>query len=113
MKQQPSAHSLDRILHSISRVFVFGAVIMAIVQFLNMRGLWTDESAVAINIVKRDYLGLMKPLDHLQVAPVLYLWVVKFLSQILTEQEWGLRLYSLLSYFTAIFLYWRLLCRFV
>lgn len=86
---------------------------MAIVQFSNMRGLWTDESAVAISIVKRDYLGLMKPLDHLQVAPVLYLWVVKFMSQIFTEQEWGLRLYSLLSYFTAIFLYWRLLRRFV
>jgi hypothetical protein len=112
-QQHPVPHSLDRTLHWISRSFVFGAFIMAIVQFLNMRGLWTDESAVAINIVKRDYLGLMKPLDHLQVAPVLYLWIVKFLSQIFTEQEWGLRLYSLFSYFIALWLYWRLLRRFV
>jgi membrane protein implicated in regulation of membrane protease activity len=86
---------------------------MAIIQFLNMRGLWTDESAVAINIVKRDYEGLLKPLDHLQVAPILYLWVVKFMSQVFSEQEWGLRLYSLISYFLSLWLFCRLLQRFV
>ena len=103
----------DRIVIWTSRVLVLSAIIMAIIQFLNMRGLWTDESAVAINIVKRDYAGLMKPLDHLQVAPILYLWVVKFMSQVFSEQEWGLRLYSLISYFLSLWLFWRLLQRFV
>ena len=112
-KPEPVKNILTPIIRWTSISLLAGAVIMSIIQFLNMRGLWTDESAVAINIVKRDYAGLMKPLDHLQVAPILYLWVVKFLSQIFSEQEWGLRLYSLISYLCSLWLFWRLLRRYV
>ena len=35
------------------------------------------------------------------------------MSQVFSEQEWGLRLYSLISYFLSLWLFWRLLQRFV
>lgn len=112
-KQEPVKNILTPIIRWISISLLAGAVIISIIQFLNMRGLWTDEAAVAINIVERDYAGLMKPLDFLQVAPILYLWIVKFLSQIFSEQEWGLRLYSLISYICSLWLFWRMLRRYV
>lgn len=112
-KPEPIKNILTPIIRWTSTSMLAGAVIISIIQFLNMRGLWTDEAAVAINIVERDFAGLMKPLDFLQVAPILYLWVVKFLSQIFSEQEWGLRLYSLISYICSLWLFWRMLRRYV
>ncbi|MCK4678882.1 MAG: hypothetical protein KAT48_12180, partial [Bacteroidales bacterium] len=32
------------------------------------RALWLDEATLSLNIVNRDYLQLLKPLDTLQVA---------------------------------------------
>lgn len=41
------------------------------------RALWHDESLLAVNAVERGYLALLAPLDYLQVAPPLYMWLLK------------------------------------
>lgn len=88
-------------------------VFMSAFQFIFNRGLWTDEAALAINIISRDYIGLTRPLDTFQIAPILYLWLVKTSILLLPPSEWSLRLLSFLAYLVSLFLFWRILQRLV
>ena len=36
--------------------------------------LWWDEAFVAVNLLRRGYLDLLRPLDYGQVCPILFLW---------------------------------------
>ena len=36
--------------------------------------LWWDEAFVAVNLIRRGYLELLRPLDYGQVCPILFLW---------------------------------------
>jgi hypothetical protein len=56
-----------------------------------------DEASLSINIVQRDYAGLLLPLAHNQVAPVLFLWIEKFFTNIFGPNEIGLRFFPMLS----------------
>ena len=37
--------------------------------------LWGDEAALALNLLDRDFAGLLAPLANAQVSPVLFLWL--------------------------------------
>ncbi|QDT39510.1 glycosyltransferase family 39 protein [Stratiformator vulcanicus] len=52
---------------------------------------WGDETAVAVQVVERDYLGLLEPLELNQVAPVGYLWAAKTASLLFGVHETALR----------------------
>jgi hypothetical protein len=75
---------------------IAGGTILRIIQFLVNRSLWLDEASLALNIINRDYSGLLQPLDHNQVAPVLFLLIVKLFSTLPGPGEYGLRLFPLL-----------------
>ena len=49
-------------------------VVIRLVRIVLVHPLWGDECFVAANLIERDYLGLLRPLDYDQVAPVLFLW---------------------------------------
>ena len=59
------------------------------------RSLWLDESLIARNLLDRGFLGLLRPLDHLQTGPLLFLWSSEAMSRVLGPWEWSLRLPSL------------------
>lgn len=70
-----------------SRLFQFGfyailllGIYLRTYQFLMGRSLWEDEAHLALNFLSRGYIDLLKPLDHLQSAPPLFLWAVKTLA---------------------------------
>ena len=52
-------------------IALFG-VIIAFVQFVSNRSLWLDEAMFSLNIINRDYIELLLPLDYTQVAPILF-----------------------------------------
>lgn len=86
------------------RLYIAGVVFLLLVGLLirvkairDFRSLWGDEACLAINVVTRDFIGLTKPLDYYQAAPVLYLWAVKAFSLWLGEGEEALRLTSWLG----------------
>ena len=57
--------------------------------------LWWDEAFVAVNLLRRDFAGLFRPLDYGQVCPLLFLWVEMTLVRVLGFSEWSLRLFPL------------------
>jgi hypothetical protein len=88
-------------LEQIVRIAVWGAVAFGVglrlVEFAHRRSLWIDEAMLALNVLTRDYAGLLLPLDWMQVAPPGYLWLERTAALVLGPGEPSLRLASLLA----------------
>jgi 4-amino-4-deoxy-L-arabinose transferase-like glycosyltransferase len=61
------------------------------------RSLWLDEALVSLNIVQRDYLGLLDPLEGDQAAPPFSLWLSKLCVMLVGPSEHALRFPALLA----------------
>ncbi len=59
--------------------------------YLAAPSLLLDESRLVLNIVSRSWAGLLRPLDHDQTAPLLFLWAEKSLSLLGGVNEYALR----------------------
>ena len=77
-------------------------------QYLGNRSLWLDEAYLALNILGRDFSGLLRPLDHHQIAPPLFLWAVKLAVSLWGEREFALRLVPLIGGILALLLFYPL-----
>lgn len=66
-------------------------------QYLGNRSLWLDEAYLALNIMGRDFSGLLRPLDNHQIAPPLFLWAVKLTVSLWGDGEFALRLVPLIG----------------
>ena len=82
-------------------------ILLPLIQFLYNRSLWLDEAWVALNIIHKGYFELLKPLDYVQVAPILFLIIEKFFSTLIPNSEYGLRLFPLLSYWASLFFFYK------
>lgn len=67
--------------------------------------LWWDEAFVGANLLRRDYSGLLRPLDYGQVCPLLFLWAELAIVRILGFSEWSLRLLPLLCSLASLVLF--------
>ncbi len=83
------------------------AVLLSAIQFFLNRSLWMDEASLAINIISRDFAGLFHPLDHNQVAPILYLQLTKAFSLLTPTMEYGLRIIPMISFWASLLLFYR------
>lgn len=70
--------------------------------------IWRDEAALALNIVHRDFRGLLDELENFQVAPLFFLWIEKAVYQWLGGSAALLRLLPLLAGIAGLMLFWRL-----
>lgn len=82
-------------------VFLAGVALRA-VQYLHPRSLAVDEAMLALNVVGRDYAGLLGPLDLNQAAPVGFLWLLKSTTLILGNTAYALRLFPFLASIAAM-----------
>ena len=94
----------DRVETWVRRFLVLGAV-MRLVRFGLVYPLWRDEAYVVSNLLDRDFLGLMKPLDYQQVCPLLFLWAEKAIGMVLGYSEWSLRLLSTIASIASLILF--------
>jgi len=69
---------------------------------------WGDEAFIAVNLLDRGYLDLLKPLNYKQVAPVLFLWSELTVYRLLGGSELAVRLLPFLAGVGSLFLFWRL-----
>jgi hypothetical protein len=82
-------------------------------QYLTGRSLWIDEAMLALNIVNRVIMGLFKPLDYDQGAPLGFLFVEKIFNLLLGRNEYAFRLFPLLAGILSIWIFHLLLKRIV
>ncbi len=88
--------------------FIIFGILVRSSQYLYNRSLWFDESMLAINIVNRSFLDLLKPLDYHQASPLGFLVVTKLFTILLGENEFALRLFPFIGGVISIFLFYKL-----
>jgi hypothetical protein len=93
----------------IIKLVLFAGVLLSLTQFIYNRSLWIDEAALALNIINRSHFELLKPMDYLQVAPVLFLQIEKGFSELIPNTEFGLRLFPLLCFWLSMFFFYKTL----
>ena len=76
-------------------------------EYFAGRSLWLDEASIALNILRRDYLELLTPLQYRQAAPVGWLWTEKLITGLWDSSEFALRFFPLLAGLACLpLLYW-------
>jgi hypothetical protein len=83
--------------------------LLAIVQFFYNRSLWLDEAMLAVNIINRNPIELLHPLNFYVVGPVLFLQIEKLFSFLVPNSELGLRIFPVISFLTSIFFFFKIL----
>ena len=73
--------------------------------------LWEDECFLGVNIFERSYAALLEPLDRHQVAPILFLWLEKAVTDLLGFNELALRFPAFLCSIGSLFLFYHVVCR--
>lgn len=89
-------------------VLIFFSVLLILIQFFSDRSLWLDEAALALNIIYKGPLELLDPLDFGQMAPPLFLLLLKSSHSILPDSTFGFRLFPLLFYLASLYYFIRL-----
>lgn len=74
--------------------------------YLTGRALWFDEAALCINVLERSGTGLLEPLAFKQVAPPLYLWILKCCTWVGGETVYAVRFPSLVAGLLTLVLFW-------
>jgi len=67
--------------------------------------LWWDEAFVGVNLLRRDFVGLLRPLDYGQVCPLLFLWAELAAVRLLGFSEWSLRLFPLVCALASLLVF--------
>lgn len=83
-------------------------VLNSLIRFLQNRSLWFDESMISVNIINKNFLELLKPLEYNQVAPIFFLQLEKLFS-LFSNSEYSLRILPLLSFWISIYLFLKVL----
>ncbi len=71
--------------------FVVLGIALRVAAYLLDFPLWWDEAFVGVNLLRRGYGDLLRPLDYGQVCPLLFLWAERTAVLALGFSEWSLR----------------------
>jgi len=93
-----------RIFFSLLYITILIGLSLPIYQYFFNRSLWIDEAALALNIINRDFIELLQPLDYKQVAPIGFLYIEKLMTIFVGKNEFALRLFPLISHMASIIL---------
>ena len=92
-------------LRLFSIIILISGTVLRLREYFTGRSLWIDEARLALNLVNRDFTGLLQPLDFDQGAPIGFLWTEKLFITILGNQDYILRIFPLIAGIAALFLF--------
>ena len=69
--------------------------------------LWGDEAFLAINLLTRDFKGLIGSLEYNQIVSAGFMWLELVVVKLLGGSEYALRLLPFLSGLAALILFWK------
>lgn len=95
--------SLSKIVNVLGLLIILSSIAVSIYTYTLGRSLWTDEAMLAYSVSQRSLLDLVAtPLDNIQSAPILYLYIVKIIISIFGDSEFTLRVFSFISYILVL-----------
>lgn len=68
--------------------------------------IWGDEAFVAVNLLTRDFSGMIQPLEYGQIVPLLFMWLELAVCRVLGPGELALRLPSFIAGILTLLLFW-------
>jgi hypothetical protein len=74
-------------------------------QYLSNRSLSLDEASLALNVLRRDWAGLLLPLEYDQGAPIGFLVLERLVVETLGRSEPAMRLIPFLAGIASVFLF--------
>lgn len=89
------------------------AVALRTAEYAHNKAIWLDEAYVALNVLDRDYAGLLKPMEWGQAAPLGFLFAERFAVECAGSGEYALRLVPYLAALAGAVLFWWVLRRWV
>src|ERR1043165_8221185 len=92
-----TSHTYQRLIKWAFILILFLGLLLRFYQYLMGRSLWEDETHLALNFMSRGFGRLAKPLDYLQGAPILFLWIVKAIVKIFGYGEIAFRALPFIS----------------
>lgn len=98
---------MKRISKYLPWIIITVGIILRLCLFLTNRSLYIDEADLIGNITHRSFIGLTRPLDNEQHAPIGFLWFEKVALNSLGDSEYAFRLYALLMGITSLFLFYK------
>ena len=87
----------ERAAMAVSIAMLVVGIALRLHHYLDRRSLWLDEIWVALNIVGRSFVGLARPLDYAQSAPVGFLWAERLAVVLGGVNELALRAFPLIA----------------
>ena len=88
--------------------FLVIGVTIRTARYLLRFPLWGDESLLAVNLLDRGFVNLLRPLDNIQIAPLGFLAVEHAATLLLGFSEWSLRLFPFVCSIAGLFVFHRL-----
>ena len=95
----------DRWICRTTWAFVGLGLVVRLVRYLVVYPIWHDEAFLAVNLLDRGYVDLLRPLDYAQVSPILFLWIELTAARLLGFSEWSLRLFPALCGLASVLLF--------
>jgi hypothetical protein len=107
----PSVEPERRWLAKVALGLLVLGICWRLTRYLLQFPIWGDEASLAVNFLGRGFLGLTGELEHLQVAPILFLWLQLAVRWLLGTSELAMRLLPLLAGLGGLWLFWKVCWR--
>lgn len=107
MKETQFPERISSIVKLVALAIILLGLILRVQQYCANRSLWLDEAFLALNLVERDLVELVQPLDYNQGAPLGFLYAQKLTIQVLGNRDYILRLLPLAAGVISLYLFYR------
>lgn len=91
----------------ISYSLIFLGITLRLIEYFHDNSFWLDETFVALNVMQQSYYELTQPLLYEHHAPIGFLLIQKFITNVFGYSEYAFRIYPQLASIVSVFLFYK------